>query len=91
MGVDFRPLWPRMWGSPSHGSKVLPTHRPMASTFHTYADLVTDAGRPARTDWDSSAADAVAATLRLDPDAIVSLAVDPTGCRLIGLMPGGLA
>lgn len=64
---------------------------PMASTFHTYADLVTDAGRPARTDWDSTAADAVAATLRLDPDAIITRAIDSTGCRLIGLMPGGLA
>lgn len=63
----------------------------MASTFHTYADLVTDAGRPARTDWDSTAADAVAATLRLDPDAIITRAIDSTGCRLIGLMPGGLA
>ena len=63
---------------------VLTIPPPMASTFHTYADLVTDAGRPARTDWDSTAADAVAATLRLDPDAIVSLATDSTGCRLVG-------
>lgn len=63
----------------------------MASTFHTYADLVTDAGRPARTDWDSTAADAVAATLRHDPEAIISRAIDSTGCRLIGLLPGGLA
>jgi hypothetical protein len=64
----------------------------MASTFHTYAELVTDAGRPARTDWDgTAAADAVAATLRLDPDAIISHATDSTGCRLIGLLPGGLA
>ena len=67
----------------------------MASTFHTYADLVADAGRHARTDWgdrrNHTAADAVAATLRLEPDAIISRAIDSTGCRLVGLMPGGLA
>ena len=90
MGLDFRPLWPRMWGARRTAPRPYDP-APMASTFHTYADLVTDAGRPARTDWNHTAADAVAATLRLDPDAIVSLAVDSTGCRLIGLMPGGLA
>lgn len=63
----------------------------MASTFHTYPELITDAGRPARTDWNSTAADAVAATLRHDPEAVIVRATDATGCRLIGLLPGGLA
>ena len=56
---------------------------------------MADAGRHARTDWgdrrNHTAADAVAATLRLEPDAIISRAIDSTGCRLVGLMPGGLA
>ena len=45
MGVDFRPLWPRMVGSPSHGSTSLTI--PPAHGFensHTYADLMADAG-----------------------------------------------
>ena len=67
----------------------------MASTFHTYPDLITDAGRLARTDWGDrlrhTAADAVAATLRYDSEAIIGLATDSTGSRFIGLMPGGLA
>jgi DNA-binding GntR family transcriptional regulator len=67
----------------------------MASTFHTYPELIADAGRPARTDWgdrrEHTAAEAVAATLRLDPQAVIVRATDATGCRLIGLMPGGLA
>ena len=64
----------------------------MASTFNTYPDLVTDPGRHARTDWERcSAAQAVAATLNHDSDAIISRAIDSTGCSLIGLMPGGLA
>jgi len=64
----------------------------MASTFNTYAALVTDSGRHARTDWDRcSATQAVAATLRIDPDAIISRATDTTGSALVGFMPGGLA
>jgi len=64
----------------------------MASTFNTYAELVTDSGRHARTDWDCcSATEAVAATLRIDPEAIISRATDSAGCALIGFMPGGLA
>ena len=69
----------------------------MASTFHTYPESITDGGRHARTDWgipgsiSANATQAVAATLRLDPEAIISRATDSTGCTLIGYLPGGLA
>ena len=73
-----------------------------ASTFHTYPQLVTDPGAHCRSVWghpgsySATAAEAVGATLAIEPDAIepdaiISRAIDDSGCRLIGLMPGGLA
>ena len=67
-----------------------------ASTFHTYPALIIDGGRHAETQWGNhrihaTAAQAVVATLRHHPDAIISLAIDDYGSRLVGLMPGGLA
>ena len=69
----------------------------MASTFHTYAELVYDPGAHCRSIWghpgsySATAAEAVGATLAIEPDAIISRAIDDTGCTLIGQMPGGLA
>ena len=67
-------------------------HTPMATTtYHTYADLLLDGGRLAATQWDGGTlADAVVATLRLDPDAVVLRACRGTDTA-IGLAPGGLA
>jgi hypothetical protein len=63
----------------------------MASTFHTYSELITDSGRHARTDWNrATATDAVAATIRHDSAAVISSATDSTGLALFGLLPGGL-
>ena len=67
-----------------------------ATTYHTYADLLTDGGRLAATDWGNvrtgavTLAEAVAATLRHDPEAIVLRAV--CGDEAVrGLAPAGLA
>ena len=68
----------------------------MTTTFHTYSDLITDGGRLAATEWGAhpagcaTLAEGVAATLRLDPDAIVLRAVRGTE-TIRGLAPGGLA
>ncbi len=68
-----------------------------ASTFHTYAELIYDRGRHCRSVWghpgsySATAAEAVGATLAIQPDVIISRAIDDSGCRLVGLMPGGLA
>ena len=60
------------------------------TTYHTYADLLLDGGRLAATQWDGGTlADAVAATLRLDPDAVVLRACRGTDTA-IGHAPGGL-
>jgi Flp pilus assembly CpaF family ATPase len=68
----------------------------IATTYHTYADLLTDGGRLAATEWGAhpagcaSLAEAVAATLRHDPEAIVLRAV--RGDEAVrGLAPAGLA
>jgi hypothetical protein len=63
-------------------------------TLHTYAELVADGGRHARTDWSAPCyagdlAELVAATLRLEPDALISRAADGRAVA-VGLMPGGL-
>ena len=85
-------MWSQARGFSPHNKALLLPLKPMASTFNTYPQLVTDPGRHARTDWQRcSAAQAVAATLHLDSAAIISRATDSTGCSLIGLMPGGLA
>lgn len=57
------------------------------TTYHTYPELVYDGGRLAATEWEGNptAAEAVEATLHLDPDAVV-LRV----CQLRGLAPGGI-
>ena len=66
------------------------------TTYHTYPDLLLSGGRLAATDWGShpagcaSLADGVAATLRLDAEAIILRAV--RGSETVrGLAPGGLA
>ena len=60
----------------------------MTTTYHTYPNLMTSGGRLAATDWGkyTSPAEAVAATLRVEPEAIV-LRID----NIRGLAPGGLA
>ena len=68
----------------------------IATTYHTYPDLLLSGGRLAATDWGShpagcaSLAEAVAATLRLDAEAVVLRAVRGTTVAR-GLAPGGLA
>ena len=64
-------------------------------TLHTYPDLVTDGGRHARTDWPAhcyggALAELVAATLRLDPAAVITRAADGRAVA-VGHLPGGLA
>lgn len=55
-------------------------------TFHTYPELLIDGGRLAATEWPgASVSEAVAATLRLDSEAIVLRAG-----QAVGLAPGGL-
>lgn len=62
----------------------------MASTFNTYSDLLVDGGRLAETVWpEHTAAQAVLATTRQDPEAIVLVAIDHR--RHVGHAPGGLA
>ena len=61
------------------------------STHHTYPDI-TQGGRLARTDWDTtSPAAAIRATLRHSPDAVV-LVVTASGknAAVRGLRPAGL-
>ena len=66
--------------------------RPMTTTtYHTYADLIIDGGRHAATEWGYGAtlAEAVAATLRLDADAIILRAV--RGTEVVrGYAPAGM-
>ena len=62
------------------------------TTYNTYADLLLDGGRLAATEWGHGAtlAEGVAATLRLDPEAIILRA--KRGDEAVrGLAPGGLA
>lgn len=63
------------------------------TTLHTYADLLTDGGRLAATEWQTTdAGAAVAATLRHDSEAVVLEVADAHGYRVaVGLAPGGLA
>ena len=63
----------------------------MASTFNTYPDLLINGGRLARTEWPgASMAEAVAATVRRNSEAVILRAADQ-GCQVRGLAPGGLA
>ena len=64
-------------------------------TLHTYPELLTDGGRHARTEWPAHCyggelAELVAATLRLDPAAVISRAADGRAVA-VGHLPGGLA
>ena len=65
---------------------------PMLSTFHTYAELLHSGDRLAQTCWDDAGtlSEAVAATLRYSPDAVI-LRASANGQQLLGLAPGGLA
>ena len=63
----------------------------MSSTFHTYPDLVHTGGRLACTEWGhaATASEAIAATLRRDPESIILRVVAVDG-YFRGLAPGGL-
>jgi hypothetical protein len=63
----------------------------MASTFHTYPDLVHTGGRLACTEWGhaATAAEAIAATLCRDSESIILRVVAVDG-YFRGLAPGGL-
>jgi hypothetical protein len=64
----------------------------MISTFHTYAELLHSGDRLAQTCWDGAGTlgEAVAATVRYSPDAVI-LRASANGQQLLGLAPGGLA
>jgi hypothetical protein len=69
----------------------------MTTTYHAYADTLHAGDRLAATEWGGrhcdpsvTLAEGVAATLRLDPEAIVLWAATATE-RIRGLAPGGLA
>jgi hypothetical protein len=62
-----------------------------STTFHTYPDLIIDGGRLAATEWRrATAAEAVAATLRLDPEAIILRTLSSNGETVRGYAPGGI-
>lgn len=67
-----------------------------ATTYHVYADTLHTGDRPAATDWGNlrtgscTLAEAVAATLRHDPEAIVLRAVRGTE-TVHGYAPAGMA
>ena len=67
----------------------------IATTYHTYSDLLLDGGRLAASDWGNirtgavTLAEAVAATINRDSEAIV-LRVCNDRETLRGLAPGGL-
>ena len=67
----------------------------IATTYHTYSDLLLDGGRLAASDWGNirtgsvTLAEAVAATINRDAEAIV-LRVSNDRETLRGLAPGGL-
>lgn len=64
----------------------------MATTRHTYPDLLLTGGRLAATEWGTgSLADAVRATLARDPEAVILRADNTAGQAVRGLAPGGLA
>ena len=76
--------------SPAHLYPLPPAS--MACTHNTYSDLLIDGGRLARTEWpEATPAEALVATLRHDPEAIVLLITTPAGQPVRGLAPGGLA
>jgi hypothetical protein len=61
------------------------------TTHHTYPELLFSGGRLARTEWDSdTAARAIGATLRGEPDAVVLLVTVDGKAVARGLKPAGL-
>jgi len=80
---------------PDRSATTTTTPETMTFTAHTYPGLIADGGRLAVTDYDShrcrciSAADAVAATISRDFDAVILRAGDASGTYR-GLAPGGL-
>lgn len=69
-----------------HAGETVPHRQLDMNTFHTYPDLVHRGGRLAATEWPGATpAEAVAATLRVDPEAIILRANG-----VVGLAPGGL-
>ena len=67
----------------------------MIITHHTYADLLYTGGRLAACQWDcdSTVAEGVAATLSVDPEAIILRVTDARGRvdrQIRGLAPGGI-
>ena len=70
--------------------------RPMAIiTYHTYSDLLYTGGRLAACEWDygCTPAEAVAATLEVDPEAVILRVTDARGRvdrQIIGFAPGGI-
>jgi hypothetical protein len=65
--------------------------RYIMTTWHTYPDLLVCGGRLASTTWTGATAEqAVAATLKIDQEAIVLRVCGPRGERVVGLAPGGL-
>ena len=65
---------------------------PLMTTLHAYVEYLHDGGRLAATVWPrGSAADAVAATLQRDPDAVVLRVADWNGRYVaIGYAPCGI-
>ena len=67
----------------------------LATTYHTYSDLLLDGGRLAASDWGNirtgsvTLAEAVAATINRDAEAIV-LRVCNDRETVHGLAPGGI-
>ena len=67
----------------------------IATTYHTYSDLLLNGGRLAASDWGNirtgsvTLAEAVAATINRDAEAIV-LRVSNDRETLRGLAPGGI-
>ena len=67
----------------------------MIITHHTYSDLLYTGGRLAQCQWDCDAtpAEGVAATLSVDPEAIILRVTDARGRvdrHIRGLAPGGI-
>lgn len=62
----------------------------MARTFHAYPEFLHGGDRLAETVWEEATArQAVGATLRYEPQAVILVATDHR--RHVGLAPGGLA
>jgi hypothetical protein len=66
----------------------------MVQTNHRYQETLHNPGRPARTTWHTDdAKEAVAATLSLEPQAIITSVYAPRSrdFYVLGYMPGGIA